>query len=407
MGVDARGGGTAGERFEPAPRVLLGPGPSGVHPRVLRAMSAPLLGHLDPQFLELMEDVKRLLRLTFRTQNRFTMPLSATGSAGMEAVLVNLLEPGDPVLICVTGVFGVRMAEVARRAGAEVTTIELPWGEVADPARVRAFLDSAYRDPQRQPKVFAVVHAETSTGARQPLEALGQLAHERGALFVVDAVTSLGGCPLEVDQWRIDACYSGTQKCLSCPPGLSPVTFSETALERVRHRSRPVQSWYLDVGLLDQYWGASRVYHHTAPISMIYALHESLRLVHEEGLEARWARHERNHRALVAGLEALGLELPVAREHRLPMLNSVGVPEGVDEGAVRGALLSRHGIEIGAGLGSLKGKVWRIGLMGESSTPANVLLVLAALGEALGKKDVGAALGAAERVLASEEAATA
>jgi alanine-glyoxylate transaminase / serine-glyoxylate transaminase / serine-pyruvate transaminase len=401
VSVDAGGGGRVSERFEPAPRILLGPGPSGVHPRVLRAMSAPLLGHLDPQFLELMEDVKRLLRLTFRTENRFTMPLSATGSAGMEAVFVNLLEPGDAVLVCVTGVFGGRMAEVARRAGAEVMTLEVPWGEVVDPDRVQAFLEGAYPDPRRQPKAMAVVHAETSTGARQPLQRLGELAHDRGALFVVDAVTSLGGCPLEVDHWGIDACYSGTQKCLSCPPGLSPVTFSDAALERVRKRGRPVQSWYLDVGLLDQYWGASRVYHHTAPISMIYALHEALRLVHEEGLEARWVRHDRNHRALVAGLEALGLELPVAREHRLPMLNSVGVPQGVDEGAVRGALLSRHGIEIGAGLGPLKGKVWRIGLMGESSTPANVLLVLAALGEALESKHVGAALAAAERVLAT------
>jgi alanine-glyoxylate transaminase / serine-glyoxylate transaminase / serine-pyruvate transaminase len=400
VSVDAGGGG-AGERFEPATRILLGPGPSGVHPRVLRALSAPLLGHLDPQFLELMEDVKRLLRLTFRTSNRFTLPLSATGSAGMEAVLVNLLEPGDSVVVCVSGVFGGRMAEVARRAGAEVTTVEVPWGEVLDPEKVRASLDAAYPDSRRQPKVLAVVHAETSTGARQPLEGLSQLAHDRGALFVVDAVTSLAGCPLEVDHWEIDACYSGTQKCLSCPPGLAPVTFSERALERVRSRQRPVQSWYLDVGLLDQYWGASRVYHHTAPISMIYALHEALRLVHEEGLEARWARHERNHLALAAGLEALGLEMPVAPEHRLPMLNSVGVPEGVDEAAVRGALLSRHGIEIGAGLGPLKGKVWRIGLMGESSTPANVFLVLTALGEALQSTRVGAALAAAEKVLAT------
>jgi alanine-glyoxylate transaminase/serine-glyoxylate transaminase/serine-pyruvate transaminase len=364
-------------------------------------MSAPLLGHLDPQFLELMEEVKALLRTTFRTENRLTLPLSATGSAGMEAVLVNLLEPGDRAFICVNGVFGGRMAEVARRAGAEVTTTEVPWGEVFDPDRVRVALDAAYPDPAKQPRIFAVVHAETSTGARQPLESLSSLAHDRGALFVVDAVTSLAGTRLEVDEWGIDACYSGTQKCLSCPPGLAPVTFSEAALKRVRSRERPVQSWYLDVGLLDQYWGASRVYHHTAPISMIYALHEALRLVHEEGLEARFARHRRHHLALVAGLEAMGLAMPVAHEHRLPMLNSVAVPDGVDEASVRGALLHRHGIEIGAGLGPLKGKVWRIGLMGESSTPANVLLVLAALGEALANRRVGAALTAAERELAA------
>jgi len=388
-------------RFEPSSRILLGPGPSGVHPRVLRAMSAPLLGHLDPEFLELMEEVKVLLRATFRTENRLTLPLSATGSAGMEAVLVNLLEPGDAAFLCVNGVFGTRMAEVARRAGAEVKTIEVPWGEVVDPERARSALESAYPDPARQPRILGVVHAETSTGARQPLEGLSALAHERGALFVVDAVTSLAGCPVEVDAWGIDACYSGTQKCLSCPPGLAPVTFSEAAIKRVRSREHPVQSWYLDVGLLDEYWGASRVYHHTAPISMIYALHEALRIVHEEGLEARWARHRLHHLALAAGLEGMGLTMPVAQEHRLPMLNSVAVPDGTDEASVRGTLLLRHGIEIGAGLGPLKGKIWRIGLMGESSTPANVLLVLMALGEALASRRVGAALAAAERELAA------
>ncbi len=381
-------------------RVLLGPGPSNVHPRVLRAMATPLVGHLDPEFLALMEQVKQQLRDTFRTANRITLPLSATGSAGMEAVLVNLLEPGDGAVICVNGVFGGRMAEIARRAGAEVTTVEAPWGEVIDPDWVRAALAHATGKGTARPRLLAAVHAETSTGARQPLEELGRLAREHGALLVVDAVTSLGGCPVEVDAWGIDACYSGTQKCLSCPPGLSPVTFGERALERIRGRTRAVQSWYLDIGLLEQYWGEARVYHHTAPISMIFALYEALRIVQEEGLEARFARHTRHHEALVAGLEALGLEMAVARPRRLPMLNAVRVPKGIDEAAVRRRMLERHGIEIGAGLGPWKGSVWRIGLMGESSTAANVLLVLAALGEGLRSASTGAALAAAEDVLA-------
>ena len=383
------------KELKPSPRVLLGPGPSDVHPRVLRAMSTPLLGHLDPEFVALMEDVKQMLRATFRTANRLTLPLSATGSAGMEAVLANLLEPGEHAVICINGVFGGRMAEIARRIGAVVTTVEVPWGEVFEAERLRAAIDVAA--PQGKPRLVAVVHAETSTGARQALPEIAKIAHERGALFVVDAVTSLAGSPLEIDAWGIDACYSGTQKCLSCPPGLSPVTFSDAAAQRIRDRARPVQSWYLDLGLIDQYWGEARVYHHTAPISMIYALYEALRLVEEEGLEARWARHARNHTALVAGLEALGLEMAVAAPHRLPMLNSVRVPAAVDEAAVRRHLLERHGIEIGSGLGPWKGKVWRIGLMGESSRKANVFLVLAALGEAMASASTGAALAAAER----------
>ena len=378
-------------------RILLGPGPSEVNPRVLRAMSTPLVGHLDPSFVALMEEVKELLRQTFRTRNRLTFPLSATGSAGMEAVLVNLLEPGDSAVICVNGAFGGRLAEIARRCGAEVTTCEVPWGEVIDVHVLRRMLDGL----PAAPRLIAAVHAETSTGACQPLEEMSKLAHERGALFVVDAVTSLAGTALEVDGWGIDACYSGTQKCLSCPPGLSPVTFSEAALDRLRARKHKVQSWYLDVSLLEQYWGADRVYHHTAPITMVYALYEALRIVHEEGLEARFARHLRNHHALVAGLEALDMKMPVATKHRLSMLNGVFVPDGVDEASVRKRLLDRHGIEIGAGLGPWKGRVWRIGLMGESSTPANVFVVLAALAEALGSQAGGAALGAAERVLAT------
>ena len=387
------------ERFEPSPRTLLGPGPSNVHPRVLRAMSTPLLGHLDPEFLALMEEVKSLLRRTFRTENRVTIPLSATGSAGMESVLVNLLERGDGALVCVNGVFGKRMTEVARRAGADVKTVEKDWGTVFRADEVARALDENFGADG--PRLVAIVHAETSTGARQPIEEISRVVRDRGALLVVDTVTSLAGCPLEIDGWEIDASYSGTQKCLSCPPGLSPVTFSERALERIRARKEPPQSWYLDVSLLDQYWGESRVYHHTAPISMIYALHEALRLVHEEGLEARWARHDRHHRALVAGLEAMGFALAVAPGERLPMLNSVAVPDGVDEAGVRRRLLEHHGIEIGAGLGPLAGKVWRIGLMGESSTPANVLMVLVALAEATGRGSGGDALGAAERVLAT------
>jgi alanine-glyoxylate transaminase / serine-glyoxylate transaminase / serine-pyruvate transaminase len=386
------------KELNPPRRILLGPGPSEVGPRVLRAMSTPLVGHLDPSFVALMEEVKELLRQTFRTRNRLTFPLSATGSAGMEAVLVNLLEPGDHAVICVNGVFGGRMVEIARRTGAEVTTVEVPWGEVIDASLLDRMLGELPGGVS--PKLVACVHAETSTGARQPLEELSKVAHARGALFVVDAVTSLGGMQLEVDDWGIDACYSGTQKCLSCPPGLSPVTFGEAALDRVRARKHKVQSWYLDVSLLEQYWGSDRVYHHTAPITMVYALYEALRIVHEEGLDARFARHLRHHRALVAGLEALGLSMAVAAERRLPMLNSVLVPAGTDEAGVRKRLLDHHGIEIGAGLGPWKGTVWRIGLMGDSSTPANVLLVLAALAETLGS-EAGAALGAAERVLAA------
>jgi alanine-glyoxylate transaminase/serine-glyoxylate transaminase/serine-pyruvate transaminase len=281
-----------------------------------------------------------------------------------------------------------------------VTTVEVPWGQVIDADLLRKML--AALPANAALRVVACVHAETSTGARQPLEELSRVAHERGALFVVDTVTSLGGIPVEIDAWGIDASYSGTQKCLSCPPGLSPVTFGEAALERVRTRKHKVQSWYLDVSLLEQYWGTDRVYHHTAPITMVYALHEALRIVHEEGLAARFARHVKHHRALVAGVEALGLEMAVAAEHRLPMLNSVLVPDRVDEAGVRKRMLERHGIEIGAGLGPWKGRVWRVGLMGDSSTPANVLLVLAAFAETLGSSAGGAALGAAERVLAAD-----
>ena len=364
--------------LEPPPRLLLGPGPSDVPPRVLQALALPLLGHLDPAFLNLMDETQALLRATFRTENRLTFPVSATGCAGMELCFVNLIEPGDPVLVCVNGVFGERMADVAGRCGADVARVDAPWGRAVDPDAVAA---AARR---RRPKVIAVVHAETSTGALTEIPPIAAIARETGALLLVDAVTSLGGIPLEVDAWGIDACYSGTQKCLSCPPGLSPVTLGARALEIVAARWTKVQSWYLDVTLLTRYWeGAERVYHHTAPISMIYALREALRIVHEEGLEARFARHRENHAALVAGLEALGLAMVVPEKERLPQLNAVAIPEGVDDAKVRRRLLDAHGIEIGAGLGVFKGKVWRVGLMGHGSTRANVLTFLSALEQVL------------------------
>jgi len=368
---------TVGE-FNPPERLLLGPGPSPVHPRVLRAMSAPLLGHLDPAFVQMMEEVKDLLRVVFATTNPLTIPISGTGSAGMEACLVNLLEPGDEFVVGVNGVFGTRMAEVAERAGALVRRVEAPWGHVIRPEQIAAALGNTTK-----PKLVAVVHAETSTGAWQPLPDIAALAHRHGALMLADCVTSLGGAPVLIDEWGIDAAYSGTQKCLSCPPGLSPVTFGPRAVDVVKARKTKVQSWYLDLSLLAQYWGEERVYHHTAPISMNYALREALRLVVEEGLEPRFARHRKNHEALAAGLTAMGLALAAEQGHRLPMLNAVTVPDGVDEARVRTRLLKDDGIEIGGGLGPMKGKVWRIGLMGESSRRAHVLTVLAALEDAL------------------------
>jgi alanine-glyoxylate transaminase/serine-glyoxylate transaminase/serine-pyruvate transaminase len=386
--------------FNPPARLLLGPGPSDVHPRVLRAMSAPLVGHLDPAFVQMMEEVKALLRVVFATTNPMTIPISGTGSAGMEACLVNLLEPGDEFVVGVNGVFGARMAEVAERAGAVVRRVEAPWGKIVRPDQFEAALRNASR-----PKLVAVVHAETSTGAWQPIPEIAKLAHAHGALVLVDCVTSLGGAPVEIDRWEVDAAYSGTQKCLSCPPGLSPVTFGPRALDVVKARKSKVQSWYLDLSLLAQYWGEERVYHHTAPITMNYALREALRIVVEEGLDARFARHRRNHEALAAGLAPLGLALAAEAGHRLPMLNAVTVPEGVDEARVRGRLLRDHGIEIGGGLGPMKGKVWRIGLMGESSRRSSVLAVLAALEDALRAegRDVrpGAALAAAQTAYAS------
>jgi alanine-glyoxylate transaminase/serine-glyoxylate transaminase/serine-pyruvate transaminase len=357
----------------------MGPGPSNVPPSVLAALSAPLLGHLDPVFVKMMDEIKSMLRRVFLTRNEMTFPVSGTGSAGMEFCFVNLIEPGDEVVIGVNGVFGGRMVDVAERCGARVTRIEAPWGRILEPQQLAEALKG------RRPKLVAIVHAETSTGALTPPEEMTRLAHEAGALMLLDTVTSLGGCPVRIDEWGIDAVYSGTQKCLSCPPGLSPVSLSPRALEVATRRKTRVQSWYLDVNLLASYWGQERVYHHTAPISMNYALHEALRLVLEEGLENRWQRHEENHRALKAGLQELGLGIASQEGHQLWQLNAVTVPAGVEEAVVRKRLLEEFNIEIGAGLGPFKGKVWRIGLMGETAAVANVQTFLQALRVCLGR----------------------
>ncbi|CAE6689408.1 pyridoxal-phosphate-dependent aminotransferase family protein [Nitrospira defluvii] len=363
--------------FLPPYRLLLGPGPSMVHPRVLHALSQPLVGHLDPLFLDLMNDIQALLRATFQTNNEFTIALSGTGSAGMEAVIANLIEPGDRALVGVNGVFGTRLATMIERQGGVPLRIDASWGDIIPAEAVREQL--ARSAPV---KAVVLVHAETSTGARQPLEDVGALCRAHGALLIVDAVTSLGGIPVEVDAWGIDACYSGTQKCLSCPPGLAPLTMSPRAMEAIRQRQTPCHSWYLDLALIADYWNdRSRAYHHTAPISMLYALREALRLVQAEGREARFARHRLNSEALLAGLETLGLTPLPATEHRLPMLNCVTLPDRINDAAVRTRLLEDYGIEIGGGLGPLRGRVWRIGLMGESSREAHVLTLLGALEE--------------------------
>ncbi len=352
----------------------MGPGPSDIPPRVLAALGAPTVGHLDPYFLQIMDETQTMLRQLFRTQNQLTLAVSGTGSAGMETCVVNLIEPGDRMLVCVNGVFGTRMADVAGRAQAQVTTIERAFGEVFTPDEVA---DAVKRV---SPKVVGIVHAETSTGARQPMEEITRIVHDAGALLLMDCVTSLGGIAVEIDGWQVDAAYSGTQKCLSCPPGLAPVTFSPRALELIQTRKSKIASWYLDMKLVSNYWSdKSRAYHHTAPINMNYALHEALRTVLEEGLEARHARHLRNHRALKAGLAALGIDYAVAEPYQLPMLNAVKIPGGVDDKAVRTQLLNEFGIEIGGGLGPMAGKTWRIGLMGETSSRRNVLVFLAAL----------------------------
>lgn len=386
------------EDFVPPRRLLLGPGPSLVHPRVLQAMTTPLLGHLDPVFLRVMTDIQALLRRTFATTNRFTIAISGTGSAGMEAAVVNLVEPGDAVIVGINGVFGTRLATLVERCGGKAIRVESPWGRIIEPEAIASALQRS-----GPVKAVALVHAETSTGVWQPIEPVGRLCRDYNALFIVDTVTSLGGVPVEVDHWGIDACYSATQKCLSCPPGLSPFTLSDRALAAIKSRRTTCQSWYLDMALVADYWAEqTRAYHHTAPISMLYALREALRLVEEEGLAIRYARHRLNSDALIAGLLALGFDPLPLPEQRLPMLSCVSLPEQIDEAAVRARLLKTYGIEIGGGLGPMKGKVWRIGLMGESSTEANVLTLLNAL-EELGIQfgwvsTPGVALQAAARV---------
>jgi alanine-glyoxylate transaminase/serine-glyoxylate transaminase/serine-pyruvate transaminase len=363
--------------FQPPDRILMGPGPSQVHARVLAAAARPTVGHLDPAFVGMMEEIKTLLRRAFRTENDVTFPVPGPGSLGMEACFVNLVEPGDTVVVCRNGAFGGRMKENAERCGANVIAIDDEWGKPVDVAKVEQAMQDA-----RNVKALAFVHAETSTGAASDAAALCALARRHGALAIVDAVTSLGGIPVEVDEWGADAVYAGSQKCLSCPPGLSPVTFSPRAVAVANKRKTKVQSWLLDLNLVLAYWspgGGARTYHHTAPVNALYALHEALVMLMEEGLEGSWARHRKHHEELVAGLAGLGLGLHVAPAHRLPQLNTVRVPEGVDEAGVRRRLLERYGIEIGAGLGALAGKVWRIGLMGQTANARNVMLCVDAL----------------------------
>lgn len=354
-------------------RILLGPGPSMVHPRVLQAMAHPLLGHLDPQFVTLMNEVQDLLRCVFQTENEVTFPVSGTGSASMEATVANLLEPGDSILIGVNGYFGERLCDMAGRYGAEVRRLERPWGEVFAVEEIEAALH------EKPAKIVALVHAETSTGALQPMEGMGEVIHNYGGLLLIDCVTSLGGVPVKIDDWGVDIAYSGTQKCLSCPPGLGPLTVGERARAVLHQRKTKVPNWYLDLTMIESYWGSERTYHHTAPISMNFAIREALRLVQEEGLETRFERHRTNSALLWEGLEDLGLKLIVPADHRLPSLTTVQVPDGVDEAAIRGRLLNEYNIEIAGGLGIFKGNAWRIGLMGYSSRLENLTLLLAAL----------------------------
>ncbi len=360
--------------LDPSPRILLGPGPSTASPRVLRAMATPLVGHLDPQFLALMDEVQQLLRYVFQTENELTIPVSGTGSAGMEASLCNFIEPGDRVLVAINGYFGERLYQMAGLYGAQVDRLEQPWGQVFHPAEIKSAIKN------KKYKLVALVHAETSTGALQPgIAEIATAVHQQGALMVLDTVTSLGGLPVEIDAWEVDVAYSGSQKCLSAPPGLAPLTVSERARQVLRSRKSPVANWYLDLTLLDKYWGQERTYHHTAPISMNYALREALRLAAEEGLQARFARHRTNAELLWEGLEALDLSMLVPIQNRIPTLTTPLVPPGVDELAVRRRLLNEFNIEIAGGFGPLKGQIWRIGLMGFSSRAENVLLLLTAL----------------------------
>jgi alanine-glyoxylate transaminase/serine-glyoxylate transaminase/serine-pyruvate transaminase len=387
------------QSFHPPVRTLMGPGPSDVNPRILEAMSRPTIGHLDPVFVAMMEQMKELLRYAFQTSNDLTMPVSAPGSAGMETCFVNLVQPGDKVVVCQNGVFGGRMKENVERCGATAIMVEDEWGVAVDPNKVEAALKA---NPDAS--LLAFVHAETSTGAISDASTLSALAHQHDCLVIADTVTSLGGSPLKVDEWELDAVYSGTQKCLSCTPGLSPVTFSQRALDVVTRRKHKVQSWFMDLNLVLGYWGGGgkRTYHHTAPINALYGLHEALVILQDEGLENAWARHQRNHDALRAGFEAMGLSFVVPESERLPQLNAVSIPEGVDEAAVRSTLLREYNLEIGAGLGAMAGKIWRIGLMGYASNETNVLFCLGALDAVLGAMNApinsGVAVSAARAV---------
>lgn len=366
--------------FNPPVRTLMGPGPSDVHPRVLQAMARPTIGHLDPAFVAMMDETKEALKYAFKTENELTMPVSAPGSAGMETCFANLVEPGDKVIVCINGVFGHRMKENVTRLGGEAIVVEDQWGKAVSADK----LEQALKD-NPDAKIVAFVHAETSTGAQSDAKKLCALAHQYDCINIVDAVTSLAGTELRVDEWEIDAIYSGTQKCLSAPPGISPVSFNERAIAKLTNRKTPVSSWFLDLNLVMGYWGkgAKRAYHHTAPVNTLYGLHESLVMLLEEGLENSWARHQKNHQLLKASLESMGIGFLVKEENRLPQLNTVIIPNGVDDAAVRSALLNDYNLEIGAGLGDLAGKVWRIGLMGSSSNRENVLLCTSALREVI------------------------
>ena len=411
MTIDpSSGSGQALAELNVPSRLLLGPGPSLVHPRVYRAMMTPVIGYLDPVFIQLLDDTQRPLRTVFRTENDMTMAASGTGTAGMEAAIYNIVEPGDTVVVCQNGFFGTRMADMARRCGAEVVLVEAEWGRIIEPDQVRQALSASGGG---RVKVVTIVHGETSTGILQPLPEISRIVHEHGALLLVDAVTSLAGCELLIDEWGIDVCFSGTQKCLSAPPGMSPLTFSAQAMEVVANRKEPVRSWYLDLTMLGRYWTgpstgsgqATRTYHHTPPMTMLYALREGLRIVLEEGLEPRFARHQRNAGALAAGLEAMGLKLHAQEGYRLPPLTTVKVPEGIDDMKLRQGLLHEHSIEVGGGIGALQGQVLRIGLMGYGSTEANVFALLFGLETQLAKQrfrlEAGGGVAAAARALAA------